>query len=240
MYLKGATLAEEGLKQKTCKVCGDIQEEKIDKIGTNENIVFVTENEIIADNITLGMTQREVMSVLGDPDETSDGVWYWYEDSFAKKYAKANELLQSSKESDWVKGAEMMDELLEMTFECTMIKFDSSTKTVEEYFYDANHKYSSDSDYESANKKELKTLKIANFDSIDYYESDVENCNKVNFDLENKKIIYLSEFKDGSKYVNVKSLFKASMITEQVAEISFKDEIFSYSFNINAKKNWIC
>ena len=153
-----------------------------------------------SDKIKIGMTQAEVLDILGDPTDTYQGEWYYIGGKAGSTYTEIAKLLESDKESDWIKADQLYDDLSKMTFEFTLCVFDSK-KELKEYFYDKDHVYDEDSNYTSKTKKVVKKAYIDGFEEVKYFTND--KVKEGYFELLNQDTTGYPcsiEFTDGSVY----------------------------------------
>ena len=122
-------------------------------------------------HVTIGMTKKEVMKLLGDPSltEKDEGKWYYFDSSFNKKFKKMNSYLESENEADIIRARDIYDELTKMHCKYRYIHFEGDK--VNEYFYDADHKYDEDKDYRSWEKKTKDSVTFSNFKKFNCYKS---------------------------------------------------------------------
>lgn len=177
--------------------------------------------------IKLGMEKSQVEKVLGKADNTSDSVSYWFENSFAKKYAKVEKLLESDMEADFEKADKLYGELEKMTYKFIMVRFDDKKK-VSEVFLDMQHKYVEGDDY-AANATKSKKVKINTLSAPKKIEAtQVDGVIKITTDL--SKLSYIVEFLDGSYITKYVTNMKTEIISDNTdVKLKWSDSIAEYS-----------
>ncbi len=184
--------------------------------------------------ITIGMSQRQVESILGEPLETKYSNWYWYEDSVYKKAMDAEQMLEdafmSENESKIDKATEQYDKIFEeiakMEYKFIMVSFDGEGN-VSEVFLDQKHKY--EGGIYGEGEKELKNVALS-IDKLSLNEIvDGEEVIEVSVADESPLVTYSAEFKDGSFYrgnarVSVEEVDTAA----QKATVKWRDRFAEY------------
>lgn len=141
--------------------------------------------------VELGMTEAEMIKVLGKPD-VIDGSTYVYYEKKAKKLIVGQDVDMEDIE-DWEDLDKLIEEeekayekLEKLVYKSIVVYFDNYTKTVEEVVFNTQTKYDEDSLLATAKKKTVKSFTVDRTTlplGCNYYTD---------------KITYTAKYKDGS------------------------------------------
>ncbi len=196
-----------------------------------------------AEKIKLGMTQDEVLEILGKPDEKENmGYTYLYFDSkMSKKLEKADDILEEAFESEDEKEIEkaiaeydeLMQELEEMDFSSLTVSFNLDGE-VEEVFYNAKANVSEDS---LTTTKEVKKA-VLRVGKVEGDLATIEGETTFEIDSDEGTVGYSVKYKDGSYYLGEMSVYDLDL-KKSYGEyyVTWADDLGEYSvqklFKIN-------